>query len=53
MHVQTALLLLLEHSNKNIVYFVLGAFTNVSRKSKDVIYKQEFFQGFVDLLEAC
>ena len=52
-HLVRACLILLDHPNKNIVYFILGSFINISRKAKDLIYFSEYFEGFIELLEAC
>lgn len=43
-------LMMLNHSNWNIVYYTLGCFINVSGSSKEILYTERIFEALLDLL---
>ena len=50
LHILDILLMLLDHSNWDIVYFTLGCFINISSLSKELLYSENCFDLFINLL---
>jgi hypothetical protein len=50
LHLVEIFLLMLGHSNWNVVYFTLGCLINVSANAKEVLYCERVFEVLIDLV---